>query len=279
MFGGTQSENTKKLYMHNLQKLNDGIVPTDTKFLKKSKVILDKIKEMQSRNTARTYLIAIVSAVKQEPKLYAIYYPHLEAINAELKNNTTKSEKQTENWMSWDEVIKKQGEMMQYIPKKSVKVLPKQAYNNLLDLVILSLYSMQPPRRIVDYTLMKWLPDGDKAFNYLDKGNFIFHNYKTKKAYETQTIPVPSDFIPILKAYLRFKPECDWFLCKQDGKPLSGPDMTKRLNTIFGKKVSVSMLRNIYLSSKYSEVVQNLKDDTSAMGTSTNIALTQYIKE
>jgi hypothetical protein len=234
---------------------------------------------MASRNTARTYLIAIVSAVKQDPKLYAVYYPHLEAINAELKNNTTKSDKQIENWMTWDEVLAKQSELMQYIPKKSEKVLSKPAYNHLLDLVILSLYSMQAPRRIVDYTLMKWLPDGDKSFNYLDKGHFIFHNYKTKKAYETQTIPVPSDFIPILKSYLKFKPEGDWFLCKQDGKPLSGPDMTKRLNTIFGKKVSVSMLRNIYLSSKYSDVVQNLKEDTSAMGTSTSNALAQYIKE
>jgi hypothetical protein len=41
MFGGTQSENTKKLYTHNLTKLNNGIVPTDTKFLKKSKTMND----------------------------------------------------------------------------------------------------------------------------------------------------------------------------------------------------------------------------------------------
>ena len=39
------------------------------------------------------------------------------------------------------------------------------------------------------------------------------------------------------------------------------------------------MLRNIYLSSKYSKMMNELKEDTADMGTSVNVALNTYIKK
>lgn len=54
--------------------------------------------------------------------------------------------------------------------------------------------------------------------------------------------------------------------------------MTHRLNAIFGKKVSTSMLRHIYLTHKFSNVnLQDIKDTASAMGNSALMAL-QYVK-
>jgi hypothetical protein len=38
------------------------------------------------------------------------------------------------------------------------------------------------------------------------------------------------------------------------------------------------MLRNIFLSSKYSDIINELKDDAAGMGTSVNTALNNYIK-
>jgi glutathionyl-hydroquinone reductase len=55
-------------------------------------------------------------------------------------------------------------------------------------------------------------------------------------------------------------------------------EITRLLNKIFDKKIGSSMLRNIYLTSKYSNNLQNLKEDANAMGTSSNTAENQYIK-
>jgi hypothetical protein len=56
-------------------------------------------------------------------------------------------------------------------------------------------------------------------------------------------------------------------------------DITKILNKIFGRNVGSSMLRNIYLTSKYGTMMQELKDDTSHMGISVDAASETYIKK
>jgi hypothetical protein len=55
--------------------------------------------------------------------------------------------------------------------------------------------------------------------------------------------------------------------------------MTRILNKIFGKSVGSSMLRNHYLSNKYSNIIENLKKDTTDMGLSVDIALSTYIQK
>jgi hypothetical protein len=44
--------------------------------------------------------------------------------------------------------------------------------------------------------------------------------------------------------------------------------MTNRLNKIFDKKVSSSMLRKLFLTSKYGSIINELEEDTKNMGTS-----------
>ena len=39
------------------------------------------------------------------------------------------------------------------------------------------------------------------------------------------------------------------------------------------------MFRNMYLSNKYGDMVDELKSDTKEMGTSVDVALSTYIKE
>jgi hypothetical protein len=52
------------------------------------------------------------------------------------------------------------------------------------------------------------------------------------------------------------------FLVKFDGTPLDASNqITRILNKIFDKRVSVSMLRNIYLTDKYSGVMKEMKED------------------
>jgi hypothetical protein len=56
-------------------------------------------------------------------------------------------------------------------------------------------------------------------------------------------------------------------------------EITRILNKIFGKNIGSSMLRNMYLTNKYGDMVEELKEDTSDMGTSIGTAPNNYIKE
>jgi hypothetical protein len=55
--------------------------------------------------------------------------------------------------------------------------------------------------------------------------------------------------------------------------------LTKKLNNIFEKKVGSSMLRKMYLTNKYSKVMEEMKEDAENMATSTGVIQTNYIKK
>ena len=292
------SISSRKLYTHNLSKLNKGRPIKNLNFLTPTS-ILDELKDLNP-NTRRTYLIAIVSSLKGRPetkykKLYSLYYDELMRLNGELKNNTTKSEKQKENWMEQDDVLKKCNEMRSIVDEIGTrrKITPDE-YTRLLHLVVLSLYCLQAPRRNKDYIdmlVVKKTPD-DTSENYLNITDWmwVFNNYKTAKKYEQKMLPVPDELKDIIKVYLshhpdskelkKKNPEPVAFLVHHDGRPLqTSTDMTRMLNKIFSGKVGSSLLRNIFLTSKYGDSQKEMAADTAAMGTSSETAMNNYIKK
>jgi hypothetical protein len=299
------SPSSLNLYTKNLIRLNDGKEIKNLKFLKNTENILDKIKDYKP-NTRRTYIISIVSLLKQEPKLkklYDIYYKILLEYNTTLKNNNDKSETQNDNWISQEQVLEKQKELENILPviinKKSIT---QDQYEKLFNLLILSLYTLNPPRRNLDYLKMNLvskyipdiasniLPDIKDNNNYLDlfNKNFIFKNYKTKKTYNEQVVPINDNLLNIIKVYLKFHPlkkEIKGkkfnvpFLVNFDGDEYKNSnDITRSLNKIFNKKIGSSLLRNIFLTDKYSDNLKELNNDASAMGTSKNTIESNYIK-
>jgi len=282
LFSDKISENTKSLYRRNLFRLNGDKPFKSLKFLSKTKDILTKLEAMNP-NTRRTNIISIVHVAKHvgDKKLFDFYTPLMNQLNKELTNNTKKSEKQEENWITQDEVME--------IQKHLVKVLPKSFnksadYEKLLDLVILSLYTLTPPRRNLDYLKMlvaKPPPIGDEPDknNYMWEGKFYFRNYKTKNTYGEKIEDIPDELKKIIDLYMEHHANVPEFLVRFSGSPLkTSNDITRRLNKIFGRNVSSSMLRNIYLTSKYSKTMSEMKDDVEKMGTSTNTAQHNYIK-
>jgi hypothetical protein len=292
------SASSRKLYTFNLKKLNDGKDIKNLNFLSKPE-ILAKLEEMNP-NTRRTYIIAIVSSLKDRPeakykKLYSKYYELLIKLNGELKTNTTKSDKQKENWVEQDDVMKTCNELAEIIPLiQSKKSVSEEEYNRLLQAVVLGLYCLQAPRRNKDYTdclIAKKVPD-DKEHNYLDISNWewVFNNYKTEKTYKQKKIAIGDEMRRVLQVYLKFHPfakqikkkvfEPVPFLMHHDGKAINtSTEMTRMLNKIFGKKVGSSLLRNVFLTDKYGDVAKEMKEDVAAMGTSVQVANDNYIKQ
>ena len=261
---GKMSDSSKKLYTHNLKRLNDGKEIVNLNYLKKTDEIMAKINKM-NRNTARSYIIASVVATKGRKgfkKCLNVYDKAMQSINNELRDGTGKTEKYKENEMSWDEIIKARDELS----KTSVEY------------VLLSLYTMLPPRRSLDYLAKIGKPQEDS--NWYDGQNFYFGLYKTKKSYNTQVIPVPPDLKKVIDDYLEIRPfKSDDLLIKKSGVPFKTRDIQLMLNKILGKKVSVTMLRSIYLSSKYKDVMEEMNEDATSMGTSTSVIQSNYVKK
>jgi hypothetical protein len=100
------SEGSLKLYEANLKRLNNNQPIKNLTFLKDTESIINKIKEKKD-TTARSYIIAICSILKNDPKMkkqQEIYYKLLIEYNDKLKDNNTKSDKQKEEWISQNEV-------------------------------------------------------------------------------------------------------------------------------------------------------------------------------
>jgi len=119
-------------------------------------------------------------------------------------------------------------------------------------------------------------PDLPTEYNYLDwkHQRFYFNNYKTKGTYGQQVVDVTPAMTLVLKKF--FKPKKDSFFLLYKELPTNG--ITRILNKVFQKNVSVSMLRNIFISGKYSDSKSILASDATLMGTSVGIVNSVYTK-
>ena len=94
-----------------------------------------------------------------------------------------KSESQEKNWITQEELKKIYDELQ----KDTKNLLTKESitpadFQRLQNYVILSLYTLQPPRRLMDYTEMRLHGEIDKVEdNFIDKSKFVFNKYKTSK--------------------------------------------------------------------------------------------------
>lgn len=283
------SNSSINLYIKALKNLNDKKEIKNLRFLTKPDTVLDKLKEYKP-TTQRNVIIAIVSILKAlDNPLYSKYYDIMidrtKQINENNKNNE-KTETQKKNWIDWDSVVAKFNDMKANL--KLSRTPTEEQYNNLLDLVVLSLYVLLPPRRNLDYIKMvitaKAPKETDK--NYLDikKQQFIFNVYKTAKKDGQLIVGIPDELMSIIKTYIRHHPlknqlpaENIPFLVFSDGKSVKDNGITRILNKIFKKKIGSSMLRHIYLSSKYGNVLEAQKKDSELMSHNLNTAR-DYIK-
>jgi len=293
------TESSKKLYLANLTRLNGGPIK-NLKFLNDVEAIQEKLKKYKP-NTQRSYIISIVSLMKslkekqkKYAKLYDSYYSILDTMNKSLKDNTEKTEKEEKEWIGQDAVKEKFETNMKVMEElKEKKKLTSEEYEKLLHLVVLSLFVLQKPRRNKDhqdaYIVKKYKPEMGTEKNYLDlfKNEFHFNNYKTQGTYKTQTCEANPLLRDILDFYLKFHPLKAKLregpiplLVDEKGEPFTqNNSLTRMLYKIFGSKIGSSMLRKLYLTDKYADVMKEMKADTQAMGTSTGTAQTNYIKK
>lgn len=291
------SEPSIKLYIRQLTTLNNNESFKNLNFLKNVNNILSKLNDYKE-NTKKSYLSAIeaVLSVFKKNKLYNTYKNLLDEKIQDYKNKDKNEvdEKENKNWISMDEIKEIKNNLLENI--KTKKNFSSNDWNNLLKVFLISLYTELPPRRNQDYLLCFIVKKNKKTLNndvnylILDEDKFIFNKYKTSKSGGQQIINFSdnNNFKAILNLYLKHHPLLKStkgmvpLLVDNKGTPASAPNwITRILNKTFKKKVGSSMLRKIYLTNKYGDQLDKLKEmraDAGLMGNSVGVQQSVYIK-
>ena len=203
----------------------------------------------------------------------------------EFNENEMKQEKtpqQEENMIEPEEVEKIFNTLAEHakIILKKDKLTPTDL-SELMKWVMLALTGgiFQAPRRSIDFGNMKWRNYDLEKDNYVDikNGKFVFQNYKTAKQYEKQENEISKPLKVILNKWFKVC-DCDYVLFDNKKQPLTSPQMTHRLNEIFGRKISTSILRHIYATKKFGGVnLKELAETATEMGNSP-MQLLKYVK-
>jgi hypothetical protein len=247
-------------------------------FVEKDKEIIEFLKDAkpQSKKTILSALFVLTKKQTYQELMVNI----MKEVNEDVKKQK-KNAKQESNWITPEKIM----EIYKPLEVKAKSMLSNKTILNesiIMDYLLVSLLGgvipNLPPRRSQDYTEMKIKDYDTKKDNYYKGGKFYFNVYKTAKNYGLQTLDVPAEFNTILKKWIKLSSN-PYLLYSSNGNKLTSPQITKMFNKIFGKKVSTSMLRHIFLTDKYEDMPALSKMDELAekMGHSREQSL-EYIK-
>lgn len=244
------------------------------------------ILEDKAPTTRKTYLAAIVVLNGKDHVNEFIEKQMREDSNEtdRIMSSQTKSKKQKDNWEEYDSIKQLQTtyetEALKILNSKT-KTLHDHEQELLNKYMMLTLSSgvYFPPRRS-EMVYIKVKDPDTKTDNYIDMktDEIVYNRYKTAKTYGSQTVKFGVPFKSILKKYLA-KTSGQTYLLERNGRPYTANQITRELNTIFGKKISTSMLRHIYLSSLYKDIpaLNRMKEIAREMGHDLPSAL-EYVK-
>ena len=259
--------------------------PIDLSYFQNAPHIMEVLKDKPPQ-TRKTVLASIVVLNGEDNKLELLEKQMKEDVsksNEEI-NKQTKTQKQTDNWESYDTVKQLQQKYQDEATKLfSIKGKLDETKHELLTrymMLTLSSGVYFPPRRS-EMVLIKVKDVDTEKDNYIDlsTNEFVYNQYKTVKKYGQQRVKFPSTFKTILKKYLS-KIAGQTYLLENKGQPYLATQLTRELNKIFGKKISTSMLRHIYLSDIYKDVpaLKQMQERAAAMGHSIEKSL-EYVKK
>jgi hypothetical protein len=161
--------------------------------------------------------------------------------------------RQEEGWMNWDDVLERYKTLEKEATRLFKKpLLDKSEFHTLQVYVLLSCLVLLPVRRSLDWVSFKIKGVDEEKDNFLTydkrKPTMVFNDYKTKRTYGQQRIPICPKLTLIIKKWME-KSSHDYLLMNyhQTG-PINATQLTQLLHGFFGKPISTSLLRHIYLT-------------------------------
>lgn len=208
--------------------------------------------------------------------------------SAERENEQKMTETQEEAYIPWEDVESTYEELkLQCIPLFRLKHFDAGIFDKLQQYVLLSCYVLIPPRRSKDYADFKINGNIDKEENnyMIIKGKnktaeFVFNSYKNAKRLGAQIVDIPNELKNIILKWKAISGS-DWLISTRSGSKITQVRINQILNQIFyPKKISSSMLRHIYLTSKFGDVdLKALQTTTKNMGNSEIARTLKYVSK
>ena len=281
------SESSIKTYISTLFNLHKHLINSQNKsssltttlaFFNDEKPILDYLidKPPQSRKS----ILSALYILTNNPKYREQMIEDCKVVNDNYKNQK-KDTKERDNWISIDEIKSKYINLLNKVKAMFSKTMVVD-YTTIMDYFLLAFLggvSGLKPRRSLDYALLK-INNYDKTKdNYYKAGKLYFNKYKTSNNYGLQILDVPKEVNNIIRKWLKIN-KSEYMLFSTNKNPLSSSQISRMLNKIFdGKKISVDMLRHIYLTDLYKNVpsIRDMEKTAEDMGHSVESAMT-YVK-
>jgi hypothetical protein len=205
-------------------------------------------------NSRRTSLSALYNSYNKPEYMKAC--ADVRVIADEHQKSQHMSQEKQENYMEWLEVMK---------TLEKIRDAYYDGNESLENLLIVSLYTLQPPVRL-DYAGMSFTAKDSKS----DVGNyailngkqpiFVYNDYKTKNVYGKAEIAINKKLLILLQLYAS----------KNESLAMSRDNLSKRVISLFkkyaGKEMSVIMLRRSFITDFLSNnVSENDKERMAKM--------------
>lgn len=290
-----------KTYISIINSISNALVlelTTPEALVKHYKQILKHLDPMKP-NPRKTKIAAIVSVIddkhnehsKELTEALDAYKSQMYK-DADLIAEKDKQQKLTTNqelnFITWDEVMQIYNDLKtKATPIFKLKRMTDKQYFLLQSFVLLSLYVLIPPRRSLDYVDFKLREIDPEKDNFMlrrgktktAKAQFVFNSYKNASRLGKQIIDIPKELANILDKWGKIN-SSEYLLSTADFKPITQQRVTTMLNHIFGKKISTSLLRHIYLTNKFGNYdLEALEDTAKEMGNSKISRILAYVKK
>jgi len=258
--------------------------PIDLNWFKDSDNVLPLLED-KTPQTRKTNLAAMIVLLDgKAPKKYVDMMNTDADKTKENYEKQEKTDKQEQNWIDYEDVV----DLWNSRYKKMKTILYNSEPKDKREKQELSRFMAQTvtggifftPRRS-EWIYVKVRNYDPKTDNYLDMKNneFVFQKYKTAKQYGEERVTFPKEFKAILARYIKCV-DNDYLLFNKNEAPMTNVNLTQSLNSIYGKKISTTMLRHIYLSHKFKDMpsLVELQDTAKGMGHSVAQML-EYVKK
>lgn len=265
-----------------------GLPHDEKKLADNYKKIIERYKEIEPK-TRKTRLSAVLIYILNTKNEKAIDH-----IRETMMSDSAKARKEEESQemsdrekrifsdFAWPNVIAKVQELGEKIKGFGEK-LSKKEFRICQEYVILRCMTDIPPRRSLDWVrfAIRDFDEKDEGINFMrvstekikrkaiKKYQFVFREYKTKKVYGEQVLDIPESLGQLIEWWTTRNPH-KWLLMNvSQTAPLTQVQLSHMLNDVFGRNISTSALRHLYLMDKYSDVDDEQQKDAEYMGHST----------
>tara|TARA_R110002050_G_scaffold43811_6_gene104690 strand:+ start:1606 stop:2565 length:960 start_codon:yes stop_codon:yes gene_type:complete len=296
--------NTIKQYVTNLNKLQKLFDTDSYDFLSDTDKVMEKISDLHylsQRNILNAVVVLLMALNYDEKydKLLEEYGKLRDELNDKYSDEQKSgiiSDKQSANFATIEEVYEMINQMATELkPIKKKTELSKKEFSLLQAYTLFNIYARMPMRNDVagmeaihKRAYNKLSAEEKKAENYLviSKNGmfFVLNKYKTAKKYEELNLPIEDKSLKkIIRFYLKHNGMGVLFKTST-GKSITRTELSKLLikfsKKYMNKSISTTLLRKIYLSSKYGDMKKEMEADSKVLGHDVaSTGMKVYVKE